>query len=293
MIFTRQNKLQKGLQSFTVKRVSGNKFHSDLDAVIKEAPLEISIAYGPMDNRRKELLSVTMRTPGDDFNMVTGFLFAEHFIHKAADILSIRFTGNFEEEALQENALLVELAPDVKIDFSTGKKFITSSACGFCGSTAFDVSAHEGTYIPVVDNEMISVEKIYQLPATIQSVQGLFAATGGSHAVALFNFEGSLLKIFEDVGRHNAMDKLSGSMLKQNSIPLTHHIVMFSGRVSYELVQKSLAAGIPVLCSIGAPTSLAIELAGDYNMTLIGFLKKERMNIYCGEERIEMSKKIT
>ncbi|MEO6167226.1 MAG: formate dehydrogenase accessory sulfurtransferase FdhD, partial [Chitinophagales bacterium] len=174
MISTRQNKLHKGLQSFPVKRVSGNHFNSDLDTVIKEAPLEISIACGPMDNRRKELLSVTMRTPGDDFNMVTGFLFAEHFIHKAADILSIRFTGNFEEETLQENALLVELAPEVKIDLSTGKKFITSSACGFCGSSAFDVSAHEGTYIPIVNNEMISVETLYQLPATIQSFQGLF-----------------------------------------------------------------------------------------------------------------------
>jgi len=278
--------LKKGKQKFSIHKIAGTESRNESDVVIRESPLEIIIAYGPAGNRKKEVLSVTMRTPGDDFSLVTGFLFAEHIIHRASDILSIKFTGNYEEEALQENALLVELAPAVKVDFSERKKFLTNSACGFCGRGAFDVGAAEGVTIPFAGDEKILAETLYKLPSLLQSSQGLFAETGGSHAVALLNFEGKLLKIFEDVGRHNAMDKLIGSMLKQGSIPLTNRIALFSGRLSYELVQKSLAAGIPVVCSIGAPTSLAIELAADYNMTVIGFLKRDRMNIYSGAERI-------
>jgi len=269
-----------------VKKIQGSHLTRETDWVIKEAPLEIRVAYGAEGNRKKELLSVTMRTPGDDFNLVTGFLFAEHIIHRTSDIISIRFTGNYEDESMQENSLLVELSPELQFDFSERKNFITNSACGFCGRAAFDVSGNEGGYIPFAGEEKILVEKLYQLPSLLQSSQGMFAETGGSHAVALLDFKGTLLKIFEDVGRHNAMDKLIGSMLKQELIPLSHRIVLFSGRLSYELVQKSLAAGIPVICSIGAPTSLAIELASDFNMTVVGFLKKDRMNIYCGEERI-------
>jgi FdhD protein len=279
---------EKGKQNLSVKKIRGTEIRQESDVVIKEAPLEISIAYSTEGNRKKEILSVTMRTPGDDFSMVTGFLFAEHIIHHASDIISIKFTGNYEEEAMQENSLLVELAPEVRVDFSDRKKFLTNSACGFCGRGAFDVGASEGLYIPFAGDEKILAETLYQFPSLLQSSQGLFAETGGSHAVALLTFDGKLLKIFEDVGRHNAMDKLIGSMLKHQSIPLTDRIAVFSGRLSYELVQKSLAAGIPVVCSIGAPTSLAIELASDYNMTVVGFLKKDRMNIYCGEERIEV-----
>ncbi|MEP7127608.1 MAG: formate dehydrogenase accessory sulfurtransferase FdhD [Chitinophagales bacterium] len=290
MISTAKNKLEKETQKFQVKKISGSNCVDETDAVVKEAPLEISIAYGSTGNRKKELLAVTMRTPGNDFNMVTGWLFAEHMIQRSSDVVSIRFTGNFDAPELQENALLIELAPDVIIDLSTKKKFITNSACGFCGSGAFDVSSHEGTYIPLDTGETIPQNTISRLPELIQSCQGVFSITGGSHAVALFSFEGELLSSFEDVGRHNAMDKLIGYMLKQQSIPLSNRIAVFSGRLSYELVQKALAAGIPVVCSIGAPTSLAIELATDFNMTVIGFLKKERMNIYCGAERIALNK---
>ena len=298
MISTAPDKLSKALladekrkQKLSVIKITGAEISNESDVVIKEAPLEISIRYGPEGDRIKETLSVTMRTPGDDFSMVTGFLFAEHIIHRASDIVSIRFTGNYEEELLQENSLLVELAPEVKVHLSGRKNFLTNSACGFCGRGAFDVGANEGLYLPFAGDEKISAETLYQLPALLQSSQGLFAETGGSHAVALLTFEGKLLKIFEDVGRHNAMDKLIGSMLKQQSIPLTNRIALFSGRLSYELVQKSLAAGIPVVCSIGAPTSLAIELASDYNMTVVGFLKPDRMNIYSDAERIVLKKK--
>ena len=291
MISVANHKSEKGKQKFPVDKVHAHELCHETDLVIKEAPLEISIAYGSLLKRKKELFAVTMRTPGDDFNMVMGFLFAEHIVHRASDVISIRFTGNFDEEEFQEKSLLVELSPDVQIDLSERKNFLTSSACGFCGRGSFDAGASEGIHIPFAGNEKIRSQTLYSLPSLLQSSQGLFAETGGSHAVALLTFEGAIIKIFEDVGRHNAMDKLIGFMLKQQAIPLASRIVLFSGRLSYELVQKSLAAGIPVVCSIGAPTSLAIELASDYNMTVIGFLKKEKMNIYCGSERIMLDPK--
>jgi len=286
MISVAVDQHKKGTQKFPVKKISIDHFHSENDSVIEEVPLEINVGHGMLSNRKIELLSVTMRTPGDDFNLVTGFLFAENIIHRAADIISIRFIEKNEEEAKKENSLLVELAPEILVDLSEKKNFLTNSACGFCGRSAFDISKIHSTPNPFGRDEKISSEILYQLPSLLQSSQGLFAETGGSHAVALISFEGSTEKICEDVGRHNAMDKLIGCMLNQNAIPLSNRIALFSGRLSFELVQKSLAAGIPVVCSIGAPTSLAIELASDFNMTVIGFLKKDRMNIYCGEERI-------
>lgn len=276
------------MQLVPIRKVLKRSCRDEQDLVIEEAPLEISIAFGNTGDRKKELLSVTMRTPGDDFNLATGFLFAEHIIHHASDIVSIRFTGNYDEERLQENSLMVELAPQVKVDLSERKNFLTNSACGFCGRSAFDVSGNEGIFLPFDTDQKVSSETLSQLPSLLRSSQGLFAETGGSHAVALLTFDGDLLNIFEDAGRHNAMDKLIGSMLKQQSVPLTNRMAVFSGRLSYELVQKSLAAGIPIVCSLGAPTSLAVELASDYNMTLIGFLKNDSMNIYCGSERIDI-----
>lgn len=289
MIYAFHNNTEKAMQKFPVRKITGNICREETDDVVKEAPLEISIAYGSAGHRTKELLAVTMRTPGNDFDMVTGWLFAEHIIQRYADIVSIKFTGNFEDPALQENALLAELATTVKIDLSAKKKFITNSACGFCGSSAFDISSHEGTYIPAATGEVVSQDILFGLPSMIQSTQGLFSTTGGSHAVALVSLQGELIKSYEDAGRHNAMDKLIGFMLKRQAIPLTDCMAIFSGRLSYELVQKALAAGIPIVCSIGAPTSLAIELAADFNMTVIGFLKKDRMNIYCGAERIALN----
>jgi FdhD protein len=277
---------EKGKQHFRIKKVSGQLEQSVSDPVIKEAPLEISVAYGEINDRKKEVLSVTMRTPGDDFNMVRGFLFNEKLIRHSADIISMRFTGNFEDEALQENALLVELAPQVHVDFSSRKNFLSHSGCGFCGRAGFDATAAEGSFIPFSNEPQISVDILYRLPALLHNSQGLFAETGGSHAVALLNFKGELLRTFEDVGRHNAMDKLVGSMLKADAIPLSNRIALFSGRLSYELVQKGLMAGIPILCALGAPTSLALELARDYDITVVGFLKNNQLNIYCGSERI-------
>ena len=181
--------------------------------------------------------------------------------------------------------LLAELADTVMYDPEANKRnFIANSSCGFCGrmedtSQTFIFSgAHEPVHI--------AAPTLYSLPSVLQSVQGLFSETGGAHAVALVNLQGALLHICEDAGRHNAMDKLTGILLKQNLLPVQEAVVVFSGRLSYELIQKSLMAGVQVVCGIGAPTSLAVELAEKNGITVIGFLKSSSMNVYCGAERI-------
>ncbi len=249
------------------------------DKIVVEAPLQIIIAYNHKGERRKEILSVTMRTPGYDFDLVTGFLFNEAIINKASNILLMRYISD------DESSLLVELNDYVELNIDdTKRNFITNSACGFCGR--MDDASQKNAFIPAENNLKITTATLYALPALLQSSQSLFTETGGAHAVALVNAKGELLYISEDVGRHNAMDKLVGKMIKQNTLPLHEHIILFSGRLSYELVQKSLMAGISIVCAIGAPTSLAVELAEDYGLTVIGFLKKESFNIYCGAHRI-------
>lgn len=249
------------------------------DRIVTEAPLQIIIGYNHKGERRKETLSVTMRTPGDDFDLVTGFLFNEAIITKANDIVMMRYASD------DESSLLVELSDAVEINIDESKRnFIANSACGFCGR--IDDASQKNNFIPAENNLKIASVILYRLPALLQTSQNLFSETGGAHAVALVNKNGELIHISEDVGRHNAMDKLVGKMLKQNALPLSNVIVLFSGRLSYELIQKSLMAGISMACAIGAPTSLAIELAEDYGLTVIGFLKKESFNIYCGAERI-------
>ena len=255
-----------------------NTTHKE-DKIVVEAPLQIIIAYNHKGERRKEILSVTMRTPGDDFDLVTGFLFNEAIISKPGDIVTMRYTSD------DESILLAQLNDRVEIKIDEIKRnFIANSACGFCGR--LDDVSQKNAFIPVENNLKITPVMLHALPALLQSSQSLFTETGGAHAVALLNIKGELLHISEDVGRHNAMDKLVGKMLKQNALPIHEHIVLFSGRLSYELIQKSLMAGISIVCAIGAPTSLAVELAEDYGLTLIGFLKKESFNIYCGAQRI-------
>ncbi len=256
------------------------------DKIVVEAPLQIIIAYNCKDERRKELLSVTMRTPGNDFDLVTGFLFNEAIISKASDIFLMRYTSD------EESSILVELAEHVEINISeTKRNFIANSACGFCGR--LDDASQKNIFIPSKNNLKIDSAVIKTLPALLQSSQTLFSETGGAHAVALVNATGELLHISEDVGRHNAMDKLVGKMLKQNTLPLSRSIVLFSGRLSYELVQKSLMAGISIICAIGAPTSLAVELAEDYGVTVIGFLKCNSFNIYSRSDRIVVINKVS
>lgn len=267
-------------KSITITKVKSDSFFSDVqDCIVQESSLQIMVAYGADAQRKTEHLSVTMRTPGDDVNLVRGFLFCEGIIKNTSDILSLK---HVDEE---KNILLVELSPEVYFDSNEKKRnFIATSACGYCGKSVNDIITQN---ISASNNEIkIKTSILYQLPSLLCTSQSLFAQTGGAHAVALANENGEIVHISEDVGRHNAMDKLVGAMLHQNKIPLNNCILLFSGRLGYELIQKSVAAGIFIICAIGAPTSLAIEIAQQNDLTVIGFLKKDCFNIYCGAQRI-------
>jgi FdhD protein len=268
------------VKSIVINKCSANgEIQSMQDKIVTEAPLQILIGYNSNGNRTTSLLSVTMRTPGDDYHLVTGFLYNEGIIKNAGDIISTKHIND------DENTLLAELADHVVYNSEANKRnFIANSSCGFCGRVE-DTSRQyifSGAHTPV----HVAAQLLYGLPSSLQSAQGLFSETGGAHAVALVNLQSRLLHLCEDAGRHNAMDKLTGILLEQNMLPVQNAVVVFSGRLSYELIQKSLMAGVQVVCGIGAPTSLAIELAEQNSITVIGFLKSSSMNIYCGAERI-------
>jgi FdhD protein len=267
-------KKMQGTKNINISRINTGSALRQEDIVIEEAPLQIMLTYGPANNQTTESLSVTMRTPGDDHNLVMGFLFGEGIIQSAGDVVNTTLKD--------ENILFVVLAPHVVFDSGKQKRnFITSSACGFCGRTDSSIMPQQGNNN--TGSFQIHTSILKQLPTELNKAQSLFTQTGGAHAVALFEKDGKLIHISEDVGRHNAMDKLIGAMLQKNTMPLSHHIVLFSGRLGYELVQKAVTAGITAIASIGAPTSLAIEIAKENNITVVGFLKQSGFNIYCGE----------
>ena len=248
------------------------------DQVISEAPLEILIGYTAAGQRHRAPVAATMRTPGDDFNLVAGWLFAEGIISHGQDLVQLKYAGDTD-------TVLAELAPHVIYDPEANRRqFPISSACGWCGRYA-----NRGE-VPNVLAKHLRVPAAYicMLPELLRSGQGLFSATGGAHAAALVDETGRLLLRCEDVGRHNAMDKLVGTMMRAGEFPLDHHAVVFSGRFGYELAQKALAAGIQLVCSIGAPSSAALELADAYGMTVCGFVREQGFNLYCGNERIEL-----
>jgi FdhD protein len=259
------------------------------DKVATEAPLEIVLAHGESSSRRQKSISITMRTPGDaDFDLVLGFLFSEGIINSSKDVSSVKYTANAGfDESLQYNTVRVDLYASIKPDLQRLERhFYTSSSCGVCGKASVDLVRQQSSFYPHKDFPVVEAEVLYNLPQLIRSAQSVFEDTGGLHASALFDSKGQLLCLREDVGRHNALDKLIGWALRSEMMPLKDCILMLSGRISFELVQKASMAGIPIVAAIGAPSSLAVELASESNITLIGFLRENRMNVYCGEERI-------
>ena len=248
---------------------------SDLLAV--EEPLEIRLEYGPSAQRVTKNLSVTMRTPGADEDLATGFLFTEGIVRQSSDLVGVRTLG--------ENIVLVSLQPD--FDFEMGKlerHFYTSSSCGVCGKTSLDAVkvAVKGSFSNNKNDWEITPDIIYALPDSLRKAQSTFDATGGLHASAIFDRAGNLLALREDVGRHNALDKLIGHYVQQDLIPLDDHILLLSGRASFELLQKAAMAGIQFVCAVGAPSSLAVETAECFGITLVGFLREGRFNVYAG-----------
>ncbi len=262
-----------------IRRFDGQTFESTFDHLAAEEPLEVVLSFGEKTDRIRRPLAVTMRTPGADRELAAGFLFTEKIVGAAADILSARL--------LNENSLLVELRPGLAFDAARLERhFYTTSSCGVCGKGSLELVDISPDHFPMPGRPRLSPTLLTGLPEKLRAAQDLFAATGGIHAAALFDENGDLLSLHEDVGRHNALDKLLGAALLSGKIPLREHVVVVSGRAGFELVQKAAMAGVPVLAAVGAPSSLAVELARAHGMTLVGFLREGRFNVYAGEERV-------
>jgi FdhD protein len=276
-----------GIRRFDIDRVTADDRNAVDDAVAIEEPLEIRLAYSQPDGRRAEQsISVTMRTPGDDGELAAGFLFTEGIVRAADDIASIGPCGPPASNGLI-NVVRVELAENVAVDLNRLERhFYTSSSCGVCGKSSLEAVAVQGRYdIHSVDMR-VSAEVLGRLPDALRAQQVTFEATGGLHASGLFDARGAVLLAREDVGRHNALDKLVGHALLEDMLPLSGCGVVVSGRASFELLQKAMMAGVPVLAAVGAPSSLAIELAREFGMTLVGFLKPGQFNVYARPDRV-------
>jgi FdhD protein len=228
-----------------------------------------------------------MRTPGADFELAAGFLFGEGVIESGQEIAAIRYCVDAAQgEAQQYNVVNVFLSPGATFDPATLQRhFYTTSSCGVCGKASIE-AVRGPACARITEQLQVSAQTLLSLPATLRAAQAVFERTGGLHAAALFTPEGELLRVREDVGRHNAMDKLVGAALLAGELPLSEAVLLVSGRLSFELVQKAARAGVPVLAGVSAPSSLAVELAEEVGMTLVGFLREGRFNVYTGGRRI-------
>jgi FdhD protein len=282
----------------SVEKVTGGTSRWAQDSLAIEEPLEIQLGYGPRDSRQTKSISVTMRTPGNDFDLAAGFLMTEGVVHDANDIEDIAYVDHLNGEPGQNpdadglkvvskgNAVRVRLAPDVQVSIANlQRNFYTTSSCGICGKAS--LLALQTVCPPRVKNNFsIGAQLLYTLPDRLREAQGLFDRTGGLHAAGLFDSAGRLLAVREDVGRHNAVDKLIGSEFLADRTPLRDRLLLLSGRASFELLQKALMGGLPMVASVGAPSSLAVQVAREFGIILIGFLRDNHFNIYHGAEHI-------
>jgi FdhD protein len=268
-----------------VRVVEDGKMRVRPDTLATEEPMEIRLITGG----ERQTVAVTMRTPGADFELAAGFLYGEGIVKSSDDIARISYCVDADLDAAQQyNIVNVELRGGREYDLRPLERhFYTSSACGVCGKASLEQLELRGCPVALPGPE-VSAETLYSLPEKLREAQGLFDATGGLHAAALFDEEGNLLALREDVGRHNATDKLVGWAMLENRLPLSGHIVMVSGRSSFEILQKCLTAGVPFVCAISAPSSLAVDVAREFGMTLVGFLRERRFNVYAGHERVAL-----
>ena len=272
----------------TVLRVVGEGATPATDLLAVEAPLEISLGYGPADQRLAHTLAVTMRTPGHDAELAAGFLLSEGLVSQAADITSLAHQPDPRRPKERGNVLRAELAPGVAVALGRLERhFYTSSSCGVCGKTSIEAVQAASCPVPAAPGlPLVPAAVMHALPGRQRAAQRVFAQTGGLHATALFEASGELLLVREDVGRHNAFDKVVGAALLAGQVPLGQHIVLVSGRASFELVQKAAVAGVAILAAVGAPSSLAVEAAEEFGLTLLGFVRDGRFNIYTHASRI-------
>jgi FdhD protein len=253
------------------------------DTLVAEEPLEIRLNGKP--------LAITMRTPGDDFALAAGFLVSEGVLAEASDLANIVYcAGATADGSNTYNVVDVRLAPGVEVpDITLERNVYTTSSCGLCGKASLDAVRTTARWT-ITDDPPVRLEPelLSALPDRLRAAQQVFDRTGGLHAAALFTADGELIDVREDVGRHNAVDKLVGRALQQGLLPLAGRILLVSGRASFELAQKAVMAGIPVLAAVSAPSSLAVDLAQESGLTLVGFLRGTSMNVYAGEERIAL-----
>jgi FdhD protein len=264
-----------------------NGIHPGEDVVATEEPLEIRLEFDDADGSRIERsISITMRTPGQDEELALGFLYSEGIIHDSSDVRLARPCGPPAPNGLI-NVVRVELSAGVGVDLDRLERhFYTSSSCGVCGKASLDAVAIQGRFDIRSNDFRVAAAVLRDLPAILRSDQAIFEATGGLHASGLFSAAGEILAVREDVGRHNALDKLIGSRLDGEDLPLDRAGILLSGRASFELMQKAMMAGCPVVAAVGAPSSLAVDLANEFGITLVGFLRQERFNIYSRADRI-------
>ena len=263
-----------------VLRLDGDQSLTRPDTLVVEEPLEVRVGGRP--------LVVTMRTPGDDMDLAAGFLVSEGVISTGGELRGMRYCAGATAEGLNTyNVLDVELAPGVAApDPSLERSFYTTSSCGLCGKASLDAVRTQTSYDVSGDPLVVTPGLLAGLPDRLREAQRVFDKTGGLHAAGLFDNAGQLLVLREDVGRHNAVDKVVGWALREDRLPLTGTVLMVSGRASFELVQKAWMAGIPCLAAVSAPSSLAADLAQEAGMTLVGFLRGRSMNVYTGQRRV-------
>ena len=254
------------------------------DVLAVEEPLEIRLAWTDGAARRTESLAVTMRTPGNDFELTAGFLHGEGVLSRASDLLELTYCTGPEEQ--KYNVVEARLSPGRAVDWERLRRnFYTSSSCGVCGKASLEAVQAQGCAL-LPEGPFVREELVASLPDRLLEGQDVFARTGGLHAAGVFDGEGGRRTVMEDVGRHNAVDKVVGHALLGRWLPANDHVLVVSGRASFELVQKSIAAGIPILVAVGAPSSLAVELAGRFRQTLVGFARDGGFNVYATPERI-------
>jgi FdhD protein len=276
-----------GIVETPVQKVNGTNATPEADVLAVEEPLEIRLGLDRQGQRTHRAISVTMRTPGHDLELAAGFLFTEGIIRSAAEIEQLRHCGRAGPGG-SRNVVRVELKPRISVDLARLERhFYTTSSCGVCGKTALE-AVRVGRRPPRLTEGQPVIEPnvIHRLPDVLRAAQAVFDQTGGLHAAGLFDARGTLLCLREDVGRHNAVDKLIGSQVLEGQVPLSDRLLLLSGRASFELVQKAMMAGIPVLAAVGAPSSLAVDLARDSGMTVLGFVRNGRFNIYTDAGRI-------
>ena len=262
------------------RHLTGNDTVTRPETLAVEEPLEIRVNGRP--------ITVTMRTPGSDIELAHGFLLTEGVIAQRDDVLAVRYCRGSGDDGLNTyNVLDVTLAPDVKPpDVDVTRNFYTTSSCGVCGKATLEAVRLNGRFLPGADPATVAATTLKAMPGQLRAAQTVFDSTGGLHAAALFRVDGTALVVREDIGRHNAVDKVVGWALEHQRVPLEASVLLVSGRASFELTQKAVMAGIPVLAAVSAPSSLAVSLAEESGITLVAFLREDSMNVYTRADRV-------